>query len=166
VLGASPSQTSGPLWGFALLFEGAENAVDPSSPGAIELRGRVVDGDGAPVGWPDALVEIWQDDQLARTRTDADGWYRAVVAKPGPQSTADGRTLAPCLHVALFARGLLKQLVTRVYFPDEQAANAADPVLERVPAEQRETLVARPDGAGLRFDLVLQGDGETAFFHF
>jgi len=162
VIGASPSQTSGPLWGFALLFEGSENAVDPSSPGAIELRGRIVDGDGLPVGWPDALVEIWHGEQLARTRTDADGWYRAVVAKPAPDDAAT----APYLHLALFARGLLKQLVTRIYFPDEEAANAADPVLELVPQERRATLVARPDGDGLRFDVVLQGDGETAFFEF
>jgi protocatechuate 3,4-dioxygenase alpha subunit len=166
VIGASPSQTSGPLWGFALLFEGSENAVDPSAPGAIELRGRIVDGDGVPVGWPDALVEIWQGEQLARTRTDVDGWYRAVVAKPAPDGSPDGRAPAPYLHLALFARGLLKQLVTRIYFPDEEAANAADPVLELVPQERRATLVARPDGDGLRFDVVLQGDGETAFFQF
>lgn len=162
----SPSQTSGPLWGFALIFDGSENAVDPSSPDAIELRGRVLDGDGLPVGWPDALIEIWQGDQLARTRTDAEGWYRAVVAKPAPQTASDGRTLAPSLHLSLFARGLLKQVVTRIFFPDEEAANVADPVLARVPAERRPTLVARPDGHGLLFDVVLQGDGETAFFDF
>ena len=164
-VGASPSQTSGPLWGFALLFDGSENAVDPSSPQAVELRGRVLDGDGLPVAWPDALLEIWHGDQLARTRTDAEGWYRAVVAKPEPGAAPDG-VLAPHLHLSLFARGLLKQLVTRMYFPDEEAANAADPVLARVPDESRPTLVARPDGDGLRFDLILQGEGETAFFDF
>jgi protocatechuate 3,4-dioxygenase alpha subunit len=163
-LGASPSQTAGPLWGFALLFEGSENLVDPSSPAAVELRGRIVDGDGVPVAWPDALVEIWQGDGLARTRTDADGWYRAVVAKPEAQVSSDGHAPAPYLHLAVFARGLLKQLVTRLYFPDEEAANAADPVLARVPEQRRQTLVARPDGDGLRFDVVLQGDGETVFF--
>jgi protocatechuate 3,4-dioxygenase alpha subunit len=164
-VGASPSQTSGPLWGFALLFDGSENAVDPSSPQAVELRGRVLDGDGLPVAWPDALLEIWHGDQLARTRTDTEGWYRAVVAKPEPVAAPDG-VLAPHLHLSLFARGLLKQLVTRMYFPDEEAANAADPVLARVPDESRPTLLARPDGDGLRFDLILQGEGETAFFDF
>ena len=162
----SPSQTSGPLWGFALLFDGSEHAVDPSSRAAIELRGRVLDGDGQPVGWPDALIEIWQGEQLARTRTDAEGWYRAVVAKPEPGMAPDGRATAPFLNVSLFARGLLKQLVTRIYFPDERAANEADPVLGLVPAESRPTLVAQVDGDGLRFDVVLQGDGETAFFSF
>jgi protocatechuate 3,4-dioxygenase alpha subunit len=164
--GASPSQTSGPLWGFALLFDGSENGVNPASPGAIELRGRVLDGDGRPVGWPDALIEIWHGDQLARTRTDAEGLYRAVVAKPEPQTAPDGTPLAPHLNVSLFARGLLKQLVTRIYFPDETAANAADPALGHVPPESRATLIARPDGDGLRFDLILQGEGETAFFQF
>lgn len=164
--GASPSQTSGPLWGFALMFDGSENAVDPSSSQAVGLRGRVIDGDGLAVAWPDALLEIWNGDQLARTRTDAEGWYRAVVAKPEPVVAPDGRALAPHLHVSLFARGLLKQLVTRMYFPDEDAANAADPVLAHVPEESRPTLVARPDGDGLRFDLILQGEDETAFFDF
>ncbi len=160
----SPTQTSGPLWGFALMFDGSEQAVDPSSPDAIELRGRVLDGDGVPVAWPDALVEVWQGDQLARTRTDAEGWYRSVVAKPAPAAAQDGRTPAPFLHLTLFARGLLKHLATRIYFPDEEAANATDPVLALVPADRRATLVARPDGNGLLFDVVLQGDGETAYF--
>jgi protocatechuate 3,4-dioxygenase, alpha subunit len=160
----SPSQTSGPLWGFALLFEGSEHAVDPEAPGAIELRGRVIQGDGQPLGWPDALIEIWQGEQLARTRTDADGRFQATVAKPSAGVLPDGRALAPCLNLALFSRGLLKQLVTRVYFPDEEDANAVDPVLERVPHERRDALVARPEGDALRFDIVLQGDGETPFF--
>jgi protocatechuate 3,4-dioxygenase alpha subunit len=162
----SPSQTSGPLWGFALLFEGSEHAVDPEAPEAIALRGRVIQGDGGPLAWPDALIEIWQGEQLARTRTDADGWFSATVAKPPPGALPEGRALAPWLNLAVFARGLLKQLITRVYFPDEQEANAADPVLELVSRERRHALVARPEGDGLRFDVVLQGDGETPFFEF
>jgi protocatechuate 3,4-dioxygenase, alpha subunit len=162
----SPSQTSGPLWGFALLFEGSENAVDPAEPGAIALHGRVIQGDGEPLAWPDALIEIWQGEQLARTRTDADGRFSAVVAKPPPGALPDGRPLAPFLNLAVFSRGLLKQLVTRVYFPDERAANDADAVLELVPAERRDALIAHPEGGGLRFDVVLQGDGETPFFQF
>jgi len=162
----SPSQTSGPLWGFALMFEGSDRAVDPSSPGAVTIRGRVLDGDGLPVAWPDALVEVWDSDQFARTRTDTEGWYSVVVAKPPAGVTRDGRALAPALNLAIFARGLLKQLVTRIYFPDEGEANAADPILDRVPEDARDKLVARPDGDGLRFDVILQGDGETAFFDF
>ena len=162
----SPSQTSGPLWGFALLFDGSENLVDPAAPDAIELRGRVMQGDGGPLAWPDGLIEIWQGEQLARTRTDAEGRFSAVVAKPPPSALPDGRPLAPFLNLAVFSRGLLKQVVTRVYFPDEQAANAADAVLQLVPAARRDALIARPDGGGLRFDVVLQGDGETPFFQF
>lgn len=162
----SPSQTSGPLWGFALLFQGSEQAVDPDAPGAIELRGRVIQGDGRPLAWPDALIEIWQGEQLARTRTDGEGRFAAVVAKPSAGVLPDGRALAPCLNLAVFSRGLLKQLVTRIYFPDEEDANAADPVLELVPRARRDALVARPEGDALRFDIVLQGDGETPFFQF
>ena len=162
----SPSQTSGPLWGFALLFEGSDRTVDDDAPGAVTIRGRVLDGDGRPVAWPDALIEISEGDQLARTRTDADGWWSVVVAKPEPRPAPDGGVLAPALNLMVFSRGLLKQLLTRVYFPDEAQANAADPILQRVPAESRETLVAAPDGDGLRFDVVLQGDRETAFFRF
>ncbi len=162
----SPSQTSGPLWGFALLFEGSDRTVDDDVSGAVTIRGRVLDGDGRPVAWPDALIEISEGDQLARARTDADGWWSVVVAKPEPRPAPGGGVLAPALNLMVFSRGLLKQLLTRVYFPDEADANAADPILQHVPAESRETLVAAPDGDGLRFDVVLQGDGETAFFAF
>jgi protocatechuate 3,4-dioxygenase alpha subunit len=162
----SPSQTSGPLWGFALLFEGSDKTVEADAPGAVRIRGRVIDGDGCPVAWPDALIEISEGDQLARTRTDAAGEWSVVVTKPEPRELPGGRTLAPSLNVMVFSRGLLKQLFTRIYFPDEEEANAADPVLEQVAAESRPTLVASPEEGGLRFDVVLQGDGETAFFEF
>ena len=82
-----------------------------------------------------------------------------MTVKPG---RVDGQ--APHLTVLVFARGLLKPVLTRMYFPDEAAANEADPVLSAVPADDRATLVARPDGDGLRFDVRLQGDGQTAFF--
>jgi protocatechuate 3,4-dioxygenase alpha subunit len=163
---ASPSQTTGPLWGFALMFDGCQHAVDPASPGAVRLTGRVTDGDGRPVAYPDAFVEVWQGDQWARGRTDADGRYEVVVAKPDPARAPDGRALAPYLNLAVFARGLLKQALTRVYFPDETSANAADPVLALVPQADRAALVAVDDGGGLTFDVVLQGDGETPFFAF
>jgi protocatechuate 3,4-dioxygenase, alpha subunit len=162
----SPSQTSGPLWGFALIFEGSENALDPMDPRAIRLRGRVTDGDGSPVAWPDALVEVWNGDIWARGRTDEQGFYSVVIAKPEGATTPDGRRLAPHLNLTLFARGLLRQIATRVYFPDEAEANAVDAVLEQVPEADRHTLVAREQDGELRFDVVLQGEGETVFFDF
>jgi protocatechuate 3,4-dioxygenase, alpha subunit len=162
----SPSQTMGPLYGFALMFDGCEQAVAPDSPGAVRLEGEIIDGDGVPLAWPEGYIEVWEGEQWARGRTDETGRYSVVVRKPGPSSTPDGETLAPHLNVAVFARGLLKQVLTRVYFPDEAEANAADPILELVPAEDRELLVAVPEGDVLRFDIRLQGPSETPFFAF
>jgi protocatechuate 3,4-dioxygenase, alpha subunit len=88
------------------------------------------------------------------------------VRKPQPAPTPDGGLQAPHLNVTVFARGLLKQALTRVYFPDETAANAADPILELVPESDRELLIARQDGDVLRFDVRLQGENETPFFAF
>jgi protocatechuate 3,4-dioxygenase alpha subunit len=161
----TPSQTSGPLWGFALMFDGSENAVEPGSPGALRLEGRVFDGNG-PLAHPDCLLEIWQGDLFARSRTDAEGRFRVTVRKPEALVAADGTRLAPHLHVSVFARGLLKQAQTRLYFPDEEEANAADPVLDLVPAEDRHTLIAREEDGALRFDIHLQGEQETVFFDF
>jgi protocatechuate 3,4-dioxygenase alpha subunit len=96
--------------------------------------------------------------------TDAEGRYAFVTVKPGPVPGPDGRLQAPHVALAVLARGLLKH-VTRVYFPDEQAANAADPVLSAiVDADERATLVAVPEDGGLRFDVRLQGDRQTVFF--
>jgi protocatechuate 3,4-dioxygenase, alpha subunit len=161
----TPSQTSGPLFGFALLFDGSENAVLPGSPGAIRIGGQVMDG-GGPLVYPDCFLEFWQGDQFARTRTDPEGGFHVVVRKPEAVATPDGDLQAPFLNVTLFARGLLKQAQTRLYFPDEVAANEEDPVLQLVPAEDRDTLIAVADGGGLRFDIHLQGDRETVFFTF
>jgi protocatechuate 3,4-dioxygenase, alpha subunit len=162
----SPSQTSGPLFGFALMFEGSNEAVPPSSPGALRIEGAVIDGDGVPVYWPECFLEFWEGDQFARTRTDEDGNYAVVVRKPDAQTMPDGSVAAPHLNVAIFARGLLKQAQTRVYFPDESAANDVDPILEFVPEEDRPLLIAVPDGEALRFDIHLQGENETPFFAF
>ena len=162
----SPSQTSGPLFGFALMFEGSDEAVPPDSPGAVRIEGSVIDGDGAPVAWPECFLEFWHGEQWARTRTDEQGVYRVVVRKPAAETMPDGSVAAPHVNVALFARGLLKQTLTRVYFPDEEAANAADEVLEAVPAEDRALLVAEREGDHLRFDIHLQGENETPFFAF
>jgi protocatechuate 3,4-dioxygenase, alpha subunit len=159
----TPSQTSGPLWGFALIFEGSAHAVDPASEGATSLEGRVFDGEG-PLVWPDCFLEVWQGEQWARTRTDEGGRFRFVVRKPEPTPTPEGDPQAPHLNAAVFARGLLKPCATRIYFPDEGEANAADPVLQLVPAGRRHTLVAREEDGVLRFDVHLQGEQETVFF--
>jgi len=157
----SPSQTIGPLYGFSLMWPGSEQAADPGQPGTVRIRGRVFDGAGAVVAYPELMLELWAGDQFARTRTDPDGAFSAVLAKP-PAPAGQ----APHLNVALFSRGLLKQAQTRLYFPDEAAANAADPVLTAVPADRRPTLIARQDGGDLVFDIHLQGDQETVFFDF
>jgi len=162
----TPSQTAGPLYGFALLFEGSERAVEPGSPGAVIVEGTVWEGGGVPFAFPDCFLEVWQGEQFARTRTDGDGHWEVVVRKPPAERTREGLRFAPHLNVTVFGRGLLKQAQTRMYFPDEQEANAVDPVLARVPVDRRETLIAEPTARGLRFDIHLQGPCETVFFAF
>jgi protocatechuate 3,4-dioxygenase, beta subunit len=157
----SPSQTIGPLYGFALMWPGSELAASPGQPGSIRIRGRVFDGSGAVLAYPESMLELWVGDQFARTRTDADGAYTAVLTKPAAPAGQ-----APHVNVAVFARGLLKQAQTRLYFPDEAAANAADPVLAAVPAGRRPRLIGRREGDELVFDIHLQGDQESVFFDF
>jgi protocatechuate 3,4-dioxygenase alpha subunit len=187
------SQTVGPFFHDCLLRADAQCAVlaAPEMRGAhIRIAGRVLDGDGAAV--PDAMIEIWQANShgrynhpsdtrdlpldpdftgYGRTGTDADGAYWFETIKPGRVPFDVGTENIPSLQaphicVAVFARGLLNHLFTRLYFADEPS-NADDPVLQRVPAERRATLVAQPssDRAEYRFDIVLQGAGETAFFN-
>lgn len=175
------SQTVGPFFSFALLELVRPELVPPETPGSIRIEGTVLDGAGAPVD--DAMVEIWQADAggrfaqpsashgdaafrgFGRCGTDAEGRFWFVITKPGVVPDADGRPQAPHLDVSVFARGLLKRLVTRIYFPDEEAANAVDPVLSALPsADDRATLVAVPSGDVLRFDIRLQGERETVFF--
>jgi protocatechuate 3,4-dioxygenase alpha subunit len=166
-VGTTPSQTVGPFFSFGLCNRPCSELVASDAPGALRISGRVTDGAGEPV--PDAMLEIWQADPSGAFRpgfgwgrcgTDADGRYAFVTVKPGE---VEGQ--APHLAIQLFARGLLRQVLTRLYFPDEAEANAADPVLRGIADEAlRSTLVARPDGGGLRFDVRLQGDGQTAFF--
>lgn len=156
--GPTPSQTVGPFFGFALPFESDADAVTPGSPGAVRIEGQVLDGAGEPV--PDALIEAWSDRQFARCRTDHEGAFHLTVRKPHPV----GPDEAPVLNVAVFARGLLRHLATRIYFPDEHAANEADRVLSLVDPARRSTLVAGAGRAALHFDVRLQGDGETVFF--
>jgi protocatechuate 3,4-dioxygenase, alpha subunit len=154
----TPSQTVGPFFGFALPFAGDDRALDPDGPGAVRIEGQLLDGAGQPV--PDGLVEAWQGDQFARCGTDPEGIFHFVLRKPAPGP--DGH--APHLEVTVFARGLLRHLLTRMYFPDEGPANAADPALLAVEPDRRHTLVARDDSGVLRFDVRLQGDEETVFF--
>jgi protocatechuate 3,4-dioxygenase alpha subunit len=151
----------------------------------VRIEGRVFDAEGKPVN--DAAVEIWQanshgkyaspaDPQdkpvetafrgYGRSLTDEAGAFRFRTIKPGRVPGPNGKLQAPHIVVTIFMRGMLKQLLTRVYFPDD-AAYADDPVLSLVPAERRSTLVARKKADGvLEWDVVLQGKGETVFFDF
>ena len=169
-MGTTPSQTVGPFFSFGLCVTPTNLLVDEATPGALRVVGRVIDGAGE--GVPDAMVEIRQADPAGgysadfgwgRSGTDASGRFEFVIVKPGAVASPHG-LLAPHLAVLVFARGLLKPLYTRMYFPDETAVNEADPVLAGLPEEDRATLVATVDGDGLRFDIRLQGDDQTAFF--
>lgn len=183
--GLTPSQTLGPYFAIGLPWDDGPNAVVPGTPGAFTLHGTVYDGAGVVV--PDHLIEIWQPDpeglfadahgfgggsQLDGFRgfarygiEDGDGTYRLVTVKPGRVADRHGVLQAPHIDMTVMARGMNNRCMTRVYFADEVAANAEDPVLARVPAERRETLLAQPDGdGGYVFDVRLQGPGETVFF--
>jgi protocatechuate 3,4-dioxygenase, alpha subunit len=151
----TPSQTVGPFFEFALCTRVANEVVPAGSPAAVRIEGQVFDGSGAPV--PDAMVEIWPP--FGRCGTDAEGRWSFVTAKP------EARTgQAPHLSVLVFARGLLKAVRTRLYFPDAEQ-NERDPVLCAIPdLRERATLIAVSDGDVLRFDVHLQGARQTAFF--
>jgi protocatechuate 3,4-dioxygenase alpha subunit len=143
----TPSQTVGPFFYFGLCERPAADLV----PDGIRVAGRVLDGAGDPV--PDALVELWQPGedgtQWGRCGTDREGRFE-FVTEPPPDGYAD---------VIVFARGLLKHLVTRCYFD-----RVEDEVLSALDPADRETLIARPDGDTLRFDINLAGDRQTVFF--
>jgi protocatechuate 3,4-dioxygenase alpha subunit len=162
---ATPSQTAGPLFGFALMFDGCEHAVDPGSDGAVQVQGTVLQADDEPFAYPECFLEVWNDGVWARARTDERGHFRVTICKPEPSQTPDGQPLAPYLNVTLFGRGLLKQAQTRLYFPDEVEANERDAVLRVVPESRRHTLIARRASDGLQFDINLRGDQETVFFN-
>jgi protocatechuate 3,4-dioxygenase, alpha subunit len=191
----TPSQTIGPFLAIGLPWPDGPFVVPEGTPGAITIGGVVLDGAGEPV--PDALIETWQaapdgsfahpDDPrgpgaawrpgagagsgfrgFGRCPTDAGGRYRIITLRPGALPGPGGRTEAPHIDVSVFARGLLDRVVTRIYFPDETAANAADPVLAAITAgDRRATLIAVTEpGAGpgtFRFDIRLQGGRETVF---
>lgn len=161
---ATPSQTVGPFFHFGLTPKPNGRLVDRLGGGeAITLVIRVTDGDGAPL--PDALVEVMQEGAFGRMPTDDDGTCVFESVRPRVSSNEPGNT-SPHVLVCLFARGLLRQLHTRIYFAGDPALDR-DPVLALVPHDRRQTLLARPDRADGRrwtFDLRLQGAGETVFF--
>lgn len=192
--GITPSQTVGPWFAYGLTPQGqydwsdlaTGNLITPDVAGdRIEVEGIVRDGDGAPI--PDAIIEIWQADGqgrlparsgngpasntafkgFGRCPTDTKGMFRFDTVKPGAIAGPDGKPQAPHILIAVFARGLLTHLYTRLYFADE-VANASDQILKIVPEDRRDTLIAKKDMRGgktvYRFDIRLQGEGETVFF--
>jgi protocatechuate 3,4-dioxygenase alpha subunit len=191
--GITPSQTVGPFFSFGLTPRDHDwneaigsNLVTPDASGErIRIAGKVLDGDGVPV--IDSMLEIWQADAagryahpadgraspnaafkgFGRAGTDKDGAVSVETVKPGAVPGPDGSMQAPHVAVVLFSRGMLTHVFTRIYFDDEPA-NATDPILALVPEDRRQTLIARREDAGAhptyRFDIRLQGDGETVFF--
>jgi protocatechuate 3,4-dioxygenase, alpha subunit len=191
----TPSQTVGPYFAIGLTPESLglnwtasvtnDLVTSDVSGERIRIEGRVLDGDGAPID--DCLLEIWQADAagryahpadrralpnatfkgFGRAATDAGGAYVFWTIKPGRVSGSEAALQAPHIAVAVFARGMLRQQYTRIYFADE-AANAQDAVLALVPAGRRSTLMARrqpgTDPVVYAFDIRLQGDHETVFF--
>jgi len=190
----TPSQTVGPYFAIGLAPESlglswistlTNDLITPDVSGErIQIKGRVLDGDGAPID--DCLLEIWQADAagryahpadspgpnaafkgFGRVSTDAAGHYLFHTIKPGRVRGPQAVLQAPHIMLAVFARGMLRQQYARIYFAGE-AANADDPVLALVPAARRATLMARPepgtDPVVYQFDIHLQGEHETVFF--
>lgn len=190
--GIMPSQTVGPYVHIGLTWLGAENLVDEGTDGAVEVTFQVTDGAGHLI--KDAMIEIWQAgpdgvypsplDPRAGEDAGRDGFrglgrgmcdgetglvtFRTV--RPGAVPAPDGGTEAPHLKVGVFARGMLERLYTRLYFPEQSEANAADPVLNAVPEDRRDLLVASTvdgDADSYRMDIVMQHEDatrETPFF--
>jgi protocatechuate 3,4-dioxygenase alpha subunit len=182
----TPSQTVGPYYSIGLDWLLMTDLGKEASAGErITIAGRLTDGDGAPI--PDAVFEVWQADAhgryahvedrqdkpkdpafkgFGRIGTDKDGRFSFTTVKPGAVPGPGNSLQAPHIVVALFMRGLLRHLYTRIYFSDEAAANAADPVLALIDEPvRRATLVAqRANGAAeYRWDVVMQGANETVF---
>lgn len=154
----TPSQTVGPYYAIGLCRRPDNELAPPADPSSLRLIGRLLDGEGTGI---DGMIEVWDTgaQRWGRSGTDSEGMFQFTVAKPQP---APGE--APRLDVHVFARGLLKHQLTRVYFPAEAEANAADPVLSQLSEDDRATLVAVPEDGALRFDIRMQGDRATVFF--
>jgi protocatechuate 3,4-dioxygenase, alpha subunit len=182
---ATTSQTVGPYFAIGLNWLLTTDLAGPGVPGEqFRLEGRVLDANRQPI--PDAVIEIWQanaagkyaheeDTQekpidglfhgFGRVATDKDGVFRLSSVKPGATPGPHETMQAPHLEVSVFMRGLLIRLTTRVYFGDEAAANATDPILNLVPAARRETIIAKKMEDGVfHWDVLMQGDDETVFF--
>jgi protocatechuate 3,4-dioxygenase, alpha subunit len=157
----TPSQTVGPFFAVMLDWPDGCYAVPEGTDGAFWVRGTLFDGADEPI--PDGMIELWQagdTPRFARCRTDARGAFGFLTVRPEALGAQ-----APHLALSVFARGLIDRVVTRVYFPDQAAANAGDPALVSLPDdESRASLIATADGDGYRFDIHLQGDHETTFF--
>jgi protocatechuate 3,4-dioxygenase alpha subunit len=158
----TPSQTVGPFYAIGLTRgpRAPQNELaDRSGPGSLRLIGQLLDGRGEPIS--DGMVEIWDGvgGRWGRSGTDSEGSFSFLVTKPEPRSGEASR-----FDVLVFARGMLKHELTRVYFPDEAEANAADPVYAGLDDEERRTLVAEAEDGALRFDIRMQGDRHTVFF--
>lgn len=184
-LPATPSQTFGPFFHIGCKDIVTDFGKVKVTGERVVLEGRVLDGDGKPVN--DASVEIWQanahgkfahpeDTQnkpldpgfsgFTRVATDDAGRFRVTTIKPGRVPGPGGVLQAPHLAVIVGMRGLLKHLFTRIYFPDE-ASNADDPILQRVPSDRRGTLIAKPTAPQtLEWNAILQGKDETVFFDY
>jgi protocatechuate 3,4-dioxygenase alpha subunit len=183
-LAPTPGQTVGPFFHYGMPYTGGAELVVPYSPGAIVVRGRVLDGAGDPV--PDAQLELWQADAVGRVphapgslhrdgitftgfgraATDAEGAYRFWTLDPG---AIDGG--APFFAAIVFARGLQDKLHTRIYLPEDAAALASDPLLASLEPDEQASLIAERTPEGwLRHDIRLQADahgrGETVFLAF
>jgi protocatechuate 3,4-dioxygenase alpha subunit len=178
----SGSQTVGPFFRIGLEHlcktDGSAPLADAD---IVTVRGRVIDGGGNGVS--DALLEIWHaspDGRYAadgpdergratsftRAATGHKGEFEFSICRPGAIACNAGPAQAPHLAVLVFMRGLLRHLMTRMYFPDEPA-NESDPLLKLVPAERRATLIARAiagEHGCVEWNVALQGDGETVFF--
>src|SRR6185295_16418076 len=174
-LRATTSQTVGPFFALGLGWMTRSDLASARVPGErVTIAGRVLDGDGTPV--PDALLEVWQADAqgsfageegalgkseagfegYGRIPSDESGAFRLTTIKPGAVRGPGGSSQAPHIAVSVFARGLMRRLVTRIYFPDDPA-NARDFALNRVEPSRRATLVARAAGRGtLEWNVVLQ----------
>ncbi len=185
-LQATTSQTVGPFFKIGFEWQYRDNLVGEGVSGErVTIQGRVFDGDGVPV--PDAILEIWQanahgkydhpeDTQnkplepgfkgYGRVPVTPDGMFRVATIKPGPVPGPNGREQAPHLVISVFMRGVLRRMVTRMYFPDEPG-NASDPILNLVEPARRSTLIAKKTAGApgtLEWNVVLQGAEETVFF--
>jgi protocatechuate 3,4-dioxygenase alpha subunit len=155
----TPSQTVGPYYTIGLCRRVENELVEVTDSRALRLTGRLLDGDEQPI--PDGMIEAWDASgaRWGRSSTNADGRFSFVIGKPG---AAAGE--APRLDLYVFARGLLKHQLTRMYFPDEAEANASDPVLALLPVADRASLVAEQEDGAVRFDIRMQGERQTVFF--